>query len=987
MPTFTYPGVYVEELSSGVHSITGVATSIAGFIGWSPQGPVDRAVLVESWSDYQAHFGGLSSQSLLGYSVNHFFANGGQQAYIVRLVWDGSLPPAPGTNPVKATTAVATGAGYATAKITASIGAIVSPPVPVSIGTPVLQSIGVGPSSLPPIPLGASITFAATGNSSDGTNAALGGVSWASSNPGVLQFVGGGTAKAMGGGTATVTATQGLITGSVTVTVAPVALSSITISPATVPAFGLGHAPPAAGQPLVGPSQQLAATGTYLDGTTQNLTNVVTWNTGTPPVAAVSATGLVTPLGTAGTSSITADWLGVMSAPVVVTVNAAASLIGLAVHPGGPIAVQTQQVQFTANALNSDQTTSVLGALATPDGWKSSNTAVATIDPSSGLAAAVAPGSTTITVTSGGVTASATLAVTSAALNGISISPINASVAEGLTLQLKATGIYSDGTHADLTSSVTWISGGPDLTIDPETGIASGVAVDAGVGVQAVWPTVVGGVISNVTGTTNVAVTAAVLQSLAVTPSPVNVGSGGTAQLKATGTFSSGPTQDLTNTVTWNSSSLAVAKVSLTGLVSAVAAGGSLTLFAANPGTWGNSLRVTITPQLSDPTRFGLLVQQVSSTGQLQTLESFVNLSTVSTDSMYAVTVIDNDSQYLSFIPPGSTTPVAPVAPPAATTPGSPIALSGGGDGAALWPTTDQNFELMLTGVATGGVHLLDRVEIFNLLCVPGETDAPMISQLQAYCASKRAFYIVDSPHLASIAGLTSSGPAGSTAGSITTAPNSANSAFYFPWVEAPDPLMGNRSALYPPCGFVAGIYAATDASRGVWKAPAGVQAGLTGASGLQYTLTDLENGDLNIQAINCLREFKVFGDVVWGARTLAGSNQAGSEWKYVPIRRLALFIESSLYDGTQWVVFEPNDAPLWSQIRMNVGAFMQGLFLQGAFQGTSPSQAYFVKCDAENNPQSSIDLGIVNILVGFAPLFPAEFVVIQIQQIAGQLV
>ena len=110
---------------------------------------------------------------------------------------------------------------------------------------------------------------------------------------------------------------------------------------------------------------------------------------------------------------------------------------------------------------------------------------------------------------------------------------------------------------------------------------------------------------------------------------------------------------------------------------------------------------------------------------------------------------------------------------------------------------------------------------------------------------------------------------------------------------------------------------------------------------------------------------------MVWGARTLQGNDQAGSQWKYVPIRRLALFLESSLYDGTQWVVFEPNDEPLWGQIRLNVGAFMQGLFLQGAFQGTTPQQAYFVKCDAENNPQSSIDLGIVNILVGFAPLYP----------------
>jgi len=167
-----------------------------------------------------------------------------------------------------------------------------------------------------------------------------------------------------------------------------------------------------------------------------------------------------------------------------------------------------------------------------------------------------------------------------------------------------------------------------------------------------------------------------------------------------------------------------------------------------------------------------------------------------------------------------------------------------------------------------------------------------------------------------------------------------------------------------------------------VWKAPAGIDASLTGVSGLQTVLTDSENGSVNIQAVNCLRQFRLPGNVVWGARTMQGADQAGSQWKYVPIRRLALFVESSLYEGTQWVVFEPNDERLWGQIRLNVGTFMQGLFLPGAFQGTTPTQAYFVKCDAENNPQSNIDQGIVTVLVGFAPLYPAEFVVIQIQQI-----
>jgi phage tail sheath protein FI len=303
----------------------------------------------------------------------------------------------------------------------------------------------------------------------------------------------------------------------------------------------------------------------------------------------------------------------------------------------------------------------------------------------------------------------------------------------------------------------------------------------------------------------------------------------------------------------------------------------------------------------------------------------------------------------------------------------------------------DGNFEIALglnPQAADFGIHLLDQVGIFNLLCVPGETDAVTIQNLQAYCNGQRAFCIVDSPQTATLAnfadfagpfGLTSSAPA-----SLTT-PYADQAAYYYPWVRAADPLVGNQLRLFPPCGFVAGIYAATDASRGVWKAPAGIDAGLTGVSGLQYDLTDAESDQLNVQAVNCLRQFSEYGNVVWGARTLAGNDQAGSQWMYVNVRRFALFLESSLYDGLQWVVFEPNNETLWGQIRPGVGSFLQGLFLQGAFQGATPQQAYFVKCDSENNPQSSVDQGIVNILVGFAPLHPAEFVVIQIQQLAGQ--
>jgi hypothetical protein len=170
---------------------------------------------------------------------------------------------------------------------------------------------------------------------------------------------------------------------------------------------------------------------------------------------------------------------------------------------------------------------------------------------------------------------------------------------------------------------------------------------------------------------------------------------------------------------------------------------------------------------------------------------------------------------------------------------------------------------------------------------------------------------------------------------------------------------------------------------RGVWKAPAGTEASLINVQALDYVLTDLENGALNPLGINCLRTFPIYSNICWGARTLDGADQLASDWKYVPVRRLTLFLEESLYRGTKWVVFEPNDEPLWAQIRLNVGAFMQDLFRKGAFQGTTPKEAYLVKCDGDTTTQNDIDNGIVNIMVGFAPLKPAEFVILNIQQIA----
>jgi uncharacterized protein len=317
-------------------------------------------------------------------------------------------------------------------------------------------------------------------------------------------------------------------------------------------------------------------------------------------------------------------------------------------------------------------------------------------------------------------------------------------------------------------------------------------------------------------------------------------------------------------------------------------------------------------------------------------------------------------------------------------------APTAGADGTTFPGTND----LIGSQAAATGIFALDRVDAFNLLCIPDATrpDPANPNALNAglnpnqvwsaaltYCVARRAMLLVDPPP----AVRTLPAAVDWISGGLTA--KGANAAAYFPRIRAFDPLDSSKPRLFAPSGVMAGVLARTDSERGVWKAPAGTATPINGISGLEYKLTDDENGVLNPLALNCLRTFPIYGTVPWGARTLDGADVAASQWKYLPVRRLALMIEESLFRGTQWAVFEPNDEPLWAQLRLNVTAFMQGLFRQGAFQGTTPAQAYLVKCDSTTTTQDDIDRGVVNLLVGFAPLKPAEFVFIQIQQLAGQ--
>jgi phage tail sheath protein FI len=417
---------------------------------------------------------------------------------------------------------------------------------------------------------------------------------------------------------------------------------------------------------------------------------------------------------------------------------------------------------------------------------------------------------------------------------------------------------------------------------------------------------------------------------------------------------------------------------------------GNMSLEAASEGIWGNDLRVRVDHDVdaSAGDVFNLTVRD----GQTGRTERFRNLSISPLNVRRIDKVLANESDLLNYsgaLP--ATTPAAHAALPAGKTDiwgdynpatNSKVAdVDKSNDGVEL---SQLNFDGPGKASNKKGLYALEQADLFNLLCIPpykadGDVDDGLLDSAAAYCEARRAMLLIDAPNSWASKDSAKSGVSGVSG-------KSQNAALFFPRLTQPNPLKNNQLENFAPCGAVAGVFARTDTTRGVWKAPAGIEATVVGAPGLGVNLTDLENGELNPLGVNCLRSSPVSGRIIWGSRTRKGDDRLASEWKYIPVRRTALFIEESLYRGTQWIVFEPNDEPLWAQVRLNIGAFMNTLFRQGAFQGKTPAEAYFVKCDKETTTQNDINLGIVNIVVGFAPLKPAEFVVIKLQQIAGQV-
>jgi phage tail sheath protein FI len=435
-----------------------------------------------------------------------------------------------------------------------------------------------------------------------------------------------------------------------------------------------------------------------------------------------------------------------------------------------------------------------------------------------------------------------------------------------------------------------------------------------------------------------------------------------------------------------------------------------LVLEAASAGAWGNRLSAAVDydtdralPRTSPPStnerRFNLAVRYQPRSGRDEfVIETFGSISADPDDPRFLPLVLERESSYVRMT--GGMPDVRPVSNVTAV--GSTRTVTwieadtgSGSDGSPL-----ESEDVIGEQGPKTGIYALNRADLFNLLCIPPlardltalpssytAVSAEVYQAALALCVERRAMLIVDPDPVwgSSIEGAVDNAIDGRNDLNLS-GPAARNAALYFPCVRMVDPLRDSRVDTFVPSGIIAGIIARTDVARGVWKAPAGLDAALNGVQDLQVNLNDLENGQLNPLGINCLRSFGVNGRIVWGARTLRGADAQADEYKYLPVRRLALFLEESLYRGTQWVVFEPNDEPLWAQVRLNVGAFLQGLFRQGAFQGAIPRDAYFVKCDSQTTTQNDINLGILNVIVGFAPLKPAEFVVIHIQQMAGQI-
>ncbi|SLN59974.1 Phage tail sheath protein [Roseovarius albus] len=429
--------------------------------------------------------------------------------------------------------------------------------------------------------------------------------------------------------------------------------------------------------------------------------------------------------------------------------------------------------------------------------------------------------------------------------------------------------------------------------------------------------------------------------------------------------------------------------------------GGDVDFEATSDGAWANTVRIGLA-HTNAGTNYTILVREYDAA--LTTVlreEAFIDVSITAGDPRFVEDVLRENSELIRATQNAANLPTRTQIGGADATSLDDLLEGVAGDFSVMGSATagadgtmegDAGWVAVSSATLRGseaatpptGIYALNQIvpQVFNLLCLPGAASfneaahastVAIYQEAYTYCRNNFAFLVVDpAPDVNRGNFQTYLGELGAAAG--------PNSALYYPRVSGQDPLNPLVPRVIGPSGMAAGLMARTDGARGVWKAPAGTEARVSGGTPIDV-MTDRQQGPLNTSGVNAIRTFPVYNSVMWGARTLDGADARASEWRYINVRRLALFIENSLQRGLQWVVFEPNDEPLWANVRMNVNAFMNQLHRQGAFQGASARDAYLVKCDSETTTQADINLGILNVYVGFAPVRPAEFVVVRIQQ------
>jgi len=414
-------------------------------------------------------------------------------------------------------------------------------------------------------------------------------------------------------------------------------------------------------------------------------------------------------------------------------------------------------------------------------------------------------------------------------------------------------------------------------------------------------------------------------------------------------------------------------------------------IMASSPGAWGNRLSVVFCTSSAGSDRVRIVVMyKAPGSSDAQIVERWDRLSAESDDENYIVDVLKR-SLYIRW----NTDTTIAFAQLQLESPNKDDDLLSGGTFTtnALGSGSGGETDLLVASYPTL-LAQLDEVSDASLLVIPARIRATSNDAEDLNIAGKALAYAEARPQqdLFCIADMPRAAGQDSATDAMTAAighfqnaalPKINLGAVYFPWIEIDDPVGTGRDPVVfvPPSGFVAGLYARTDARRGVWKAPAGIDANVLGARKLEYKLLDTHQDELNPLGVNALRVQPTGGAVVWGARTM----QPNSEWRYIPVRRTAIFLRKSIYNGIQWAVFEPNDEDLWASLRLTISAFMEQLFRQGAFAGKTSREAFFVKCDEDTTPEADRIAGIVNVWVGFAPLRPAEFVVVKLSQIVNQ--